>query len=112
MPWPLLLSRGWERAPVGDMLLCIRESTIDVVFSHSFRRRLLCNLRYTSCLHCWQTSKRKVCFAGGRSEMLKTLTATRSFVFGGFINTTGWNDGAAWLLGFLQGAFTLVAYDA
>jgi choline transport protein len=34
------------------------------------------------------------------------------FVFGGFINTTGWNDGAAWLLGFLQGAFTLVAYDA
>jgi hypothetical protein len=35
-----------------------------------------------------------------------------SFVFGGFINTTGWNDGAAWLLGMLQGAFTLVAYDA
>ncbi|RDL38693.1 Uncharacterized protein BP5553_03033 [Venustampulla echinocandica] len=35
-----------------------------------------------------------------------------SFVFGGFINTTGWNDGAAWLLGLLQGAFTLVAYDA
>ncbi|KIW73733.1 hypothetical protein PV04_01827 [Phialophora macrospora] len=35
-----------------------------------------------------------------------------SFVFGGFINSTGWNDGAAWLLGMLQGAFTLVAYDA
>ncbi|KII95549.1 hypothetical protein PLICRDRAFT_170188 [Plicaturopsis crispa FD-325 SS-3] len=34
------------------------------------------------------------------------------FVFGTFINETGWNDGAAWILGLLQSSFGLTAYDA
>lgn len=29
------------------------------------------------------------------------------FVYGGFENLTGWPDGTAWLLGLLQGAFSL-----
>lgn len=33
-------------------------------------------------------------------------------VYGTFINTTGWPDGLAWLLGLLQGAFGLTGYDA
>ncbi|KAI3624872.1 hypothetical protein CBS14141_003300 [Malassezia furfur] len=33
------------------------------------------------------------------------------WVFGDFINNTGWPDGMAWLLGLLQGSFGLVAYD-
>lgn len=35
-----------------------------------------------------------------------------SFVFGGFINESGWPDGLAWLLGLLQGAFALTGFDA
>jgi len=35
-----------------------------------------------------------------------------SFVFGNFINETGWPDGVAWLLGLLQGGFGLTGYDA
>lgn len=35
-----------------------------------------------------------------------------SFVFGNFINTTGWSDGVAWILGLLQASFGLIAYDA
>ncbi|KAI1323105.1 amino acid permease [Xylariaceae sp. FL0255] len=34
------------------------------------------------------------------------------FVYGDFINTTGWPDGLAWLLGLLQGAFALTGFDA
>lgn len=34
------------------------------------------------------------------------------FVYGKFINTTGWPDGLAWLLGLLQGALGLTGYDA
>lgn len=35
-----------------------------------------------------------------------------SFVFGGFINESGWPDGLSWLLGLLQGAFALTGFDA
>lgn len=35
-----------------------------------------------------------------------------SFVYGDFINETGWPDGLAWLLGLLQGSFGLTAFDA
>jgi len=35
-----------------------------------------------------------------------------SFVFGKFINESGWNNGVAWILGLLQSAFGLTAYDA
>ncbi|PSR82853.1 amino acid/polyamine transporter I [Coniella lustricola] len=35
-----------------------------------------------------------------------------SFVFGGFINQSGWPDGLSWLLGLLQGAFALTGFDA
>ncbi|KAH7021467.1 gaba permease [Microdochium trichocladiopsis] len=35
-----------------------------------------------------------------------------AFVYGAFINTTGWPDGLAWLLGLLQGAFALTGFDA
>ncbi|KAK4684212.1 choline transport protein, partial [Tremellales sp. Uapishka_1] len=35
-----------------------------------------------------------------------------SFVFGGYINNTGWNDGLAWMLGLLQSAFGLAGCDA
>ena len=38
--------------------------------------------------------------------------STGSFVFGEFINETGWPDGVAWLLGLLQGGFGLTGYDA
>lgn len=38
--------------------------------------------------------------------------ATGEFVFATFINTTGWPDGIAWLLGLLQGSFSLTAFDA
>lgn len=48
-----------------------------------------------------------------------TLLATASpnfasgkFVFGTFINETGWNNGVAWLLGLLQGSLGLTGYDA
>ncbi|KAG0125622.1 amino acid/polyamine transporter I [Tuber indicum] len=34
------------------------------------------------------------------------------FVFREFVNETGWPDGVAWLLGFLQGALALTGYDA
>jgi amino acid permease (GABA permease) len=34
------------------------------------------------------------------------------FVYGDFINRTGWPDGVAWLLGLLQGAFALTGFDA
>lgn len=34
------------------------------------------------------------------------------FVFGNFLNETGWPDGLAWLLGLLQGALSLTGYDA
>lgn len=35
-----------------------------------------------------------------------------SFVYGGFVNGVGWPDGLAWLLGLLQGALALTAFDA
>jgi choline transport protein len=35
-----------------------------------------------------------------------------SFVYGSFINETGWPDGMAWLLGLLQGALALTGFDA
>jgi amino acid permease (GABA permease) len=35
-----------------------------------------------------------------------------SFVFGSLINTTGWPDGVAWLLGLLQGSLALTGFDA
>lgn len=35
-----------------------------------------------------------------------------SYVFGNFVNTTGWPDGFAWLLGLLQGALATTAFDA
>jgi len=35
-----------------------------------------------------------------------------SFVFGGFLNKTGWNDGMAWMLGLLQAALGTTGYDA
>lgn len=34
------------------------------------------------------------------------------FVYGGFVNRTGWPDGLAWMLGLLQGAFALTGFDA
>ncbi|TYJ54718.1 hypothetical protein B9479_004658 [Cryptococcus floricola] len=34
------------------------------------------------------------------------------FVFTEFINTTGWPDGVAWILGLLQSSFGLTGYDA
>ncbi|RPA97757.1 hypothetical protein L873DRAFT_1809180 [Choiromyces venosus 120613-1] len=34
------------------------------------------------------------------------------FVFKKFVNETGWPDGVAWLMGFLQGALALTGYDA
>ncbi|CAI6088268.1 unnamed protein product [Clonostachys chloroleuca] len=38
--------------------------------------------------------------------------ATAEFVFATFINTTGWPDGVAWLLGLLQGGLGLTGFDA
>ncbi|WFD28456.1 hypothetical protein MNAN1_003467 [Malassezia nana] len=38
--------------------------------------------------------------------------ATGDYVYGDFENLTGWPDGFAWLLGLLQGAFGLAAYDS
>jgi choline transport protein len=38
--------------------------------------------------------------------------ATPEFVFATFINTTGWPDGIAWLLGLLQGGLGLTGFDA
>ncbi|KAJ5600478.1 hypothetical protein N7450_001545 [Penicillium hetheringtonii] len=35
-----------------------------------------------------------------------------SFVFGNFVNSTGWPDGVAWLLGLLQGGLGVTAFDA
>ncbi|KEF51922.1 uncharacterized protein A1O9_11911 [Exophiala aquamarina CBS 119918] len=37
---------------------------------------------------------------------------TGHFVYGQFVNETGWPDGLAWLLGLLQGSFSLTAFDA
>ncbi|KAF2138141.1 uncharacterized protein K452DRAFT_321488 [Aplosporella prunicola CBS 121167] len=34
------------------------------------------------------------------------------FVFGNFINSTGWPDGVAWLLGLLQGGLGVTGFDA
>ncbi|KAF2096249.1 amino acid transporter [Rhizodiscina lignyota] len=38
--------------------------------------------------------------------------ATGEYVFATFINTTGWPDGIAWLLGLLQGGLGLTGFDA
>ncbi|KPM46170.1 hypothetical protein AK830_g271 [Neonectria ditissima] len=38
--------------------------------------------------------------------------ATADYVFATFINTTGWPDGIAWLLGLLQGGLGLTGFDA
>lgn len=38
--------------------------------------------------------------------------STGDFVYREFINTTGWPDGIAWLLGLLQGGLGLTGYDA
>ncbi|KAL2211538.1 amino acid transporter [Sarocladium strictum] len=38
--------------------------------------------------------------------------ATPEYVFAKFINTTGWPDGVAWLLGLLQGGLGLTGFDA
>ncbi|KAK6068474.1 amino acid permease [Seiridium cupressi] len=38
--------------------------------------------------------------------------ATPQYVFATFINTTGWPDGIAWLLGLLQGGLGLTGFDA
>lgn len=38
--------------------------------------------------------------------------ADGDFVFRDFINQTGWPDGIAWLLGLLQGALSLIGFDA
>lgn len=35
-----------------------------------------------------------------------------SFVFGGFLNTTGWNNSLAWMLGLLQATLGTTGYDA
>lgn len=35
-----------------------------------------------------------------------------SFVFGAWLNETGWNNGVTWFLGLLQGAYGLTAFDA
>ncbi|KAF4983911.1 hypothetical protein FZEAL_788 [Fusarium zealandicum] len=35
-----------------------------------------------------------------------------SFVYGKFINESGWSDGTSWLIGLLQGAFALTGFDA
>ncbi|KAH7361886.1 choline transport protein [Plectosphaerella cucumerina] len=35
-----------------------------------------------------------------------------SFVFGRWINETGWNDGVTWFLGLVQAAYGLTAFDA
>jgi choline transport protein len=37
--------------------------------------------------------------------------SSAEFVFTEFINTTGWPDGVAWLLGLLQGGFGLTGFD-
>lgn len=36
---------------------------------------------------------------------------TGTFVFTSFVNETGWNNGAAWILGLLQAAFSLIGAD-
>lgn len=38
--------------------------------------------------------------------------ASPEYVFGTFMNTTGWPDGVAWLLGLLQGGLGLTGFDA
>lgn len=38
--------------------------------------------------------------------------ATGEYVFATFVNTTGWPDGIAWLLGLLQGGLGLTGFDA
>lgn len=35
-----------------------------------------------------------------------------SFVFGGWINTTGWSDGVVWFTGLVQAAYGLTAFDS
>ncbi|KDQ07546.1 hypothetical protein BOTBODRAFT_59943 [Botryobasidium botryosum FD-172 SS1] len=59
------------------------------------------------------------CSIGGLVVVCIVLLATASpnfqpghFVFGGFINNTGWSDGVAWMLGLLQATFALTGYDA
>lgn len=38
--------------------------------------------------------------------------SSAEFVFTEFINTTGWPDGVAWMLGLLQGGLGLTGFDA
>lgn len=35
-----------------------------------------------------------------------------SFVFGGWLNTTGWSDGVVWFTGLVQSAYGLTAFDS
>ncbi|GAM86912.1 hypothetical protein ANO11243_049330 [Dothideomycetidae sp. 11243] len=61
-----------------------------------------------------------MCLFVGISMALLIATGTKpglsfqpaSFVFGTFLNATGWNNGVTWFIGLLQAAYGLTAFDS
>ncbi|QRD87513.1 amino acid permease [Aspergillus flavus] len=50
-------------------------------------------------------------YRGACTATTASLEITWKFVFTNFVNTTGWPDGIAWLLGLLQGGLGVTAFD-
>ncbi|KAL1873623.1 hypothetical protein VTK73DRAFT_810 [Phialemonium thermophilum] len=103
-----LFHDGYAAKPWHQFLLYIAY-TLAAFFINAFANRLL--PLFTKAAFFWSI--------GGFVVISITVLACASpdyqpgsFVYGDFINTTGWPDGAAWLLGLLQGAFALTGFDA
>ncbi|KJZ71615.1 hypothetical protein HIM_09009 [Hirsutella minnesotensis 3608] len=103
-----LLRDGYEAKPWHQFLIYIG-FTVLALFVNAFFTRLL--PYFTKAAFYWSI--------GGFVVVTVTVISCASpnyqsgtFVYGNFINQVGWPDGVAWLLGLLQGAFGLTAFDA
>lgn len=103
-----LLHQDYESKPWHQFLIYIAY-TLAAFFINAFMNRLLQYFNKAAFL--WS-------LAGFTVICITVLACATpnyqpaSFVFGGFINESGWPDGLAWLLGLLQGAFALTGFDS
>lgn len=102
-----LMVEGFEAKPWQQFLIYIAFS-LAAFFINAFLNRLL--PYFTKAAFFWS-------LAGFVVICITVLACAApnyqpaSFVYGGFLNSTGWPDGMAWLLGLLQGAFALTGFD-
>lgn len=99
----LLLNPGYKAEPWHQFLLYVVITLIALVIN-AFLTRILPYL--TKAAFFWSITG----FVVISITVLATASPTyqpASWVYGEFINTSGWPDGVAWMLGLLQGAFAL-----